>query len=71
MRKRKATVLLLVVDAVGAETLDFLLDHHPGRLNLPNFSRLGLGRIAAPRHRGRLGRDGRRTCAVRLSQSSA
>jgi phosphopentomutase len=71
MGRQKATVLLLVVDAVGAETLDFLLDHHPGKLKLPNFSRLGLGRIVAPRHRGRLGRDGRKTCAMRLCQASA
>lgn len=71
MSKPKPTVLLLVVDAVGAETLDFLLDRHPGRLKLPNFSRLGLGRIAAPRHRGRLGRDGGRARAMRLSQASA
>ncbi len=71
MVKPKATVLLLVVDAVGAQTLDFLLDQHPGKLKLSNFSRLGLGRIVARRHRQRLGRDGRKTCAMRLKQASA
>ena len=71
MVKPKATVLLLVVDAVGAQTLDFLLDRYPGQLKLPNLSRLGLGRIVAPRHRPRLGRDGKKTCAMRLQQASA
>jgi len=71
MGKPKPTVLVLVVDAVGAETLDFLLDRHPGRLKLPNFSRLGLGRIVAPRHRSRFGRDGGKAAALRLSQASA
>jgi len=68
---KKATVLLLVLDAVGAETLDYLLDRYPGKLKLPNLSRLGLGRIVAPRHRDRLGRDGKRTCAMRIKQASA
>jgi phosphopentomutase len=71
MGKTKPTVLVLVVDAVGAETLDFLLDRFPGKLKLPNFSRLGLGRIVAPRHRARLGRDGGKSAAMRLSQASA
>ena len=65
------TVLLLVVDAVGVSTWEYILDHYPGRPRLPNFSRLGLPRILASRFASRLGADGRRTCAMRVEQASA
>ena len=71
MSAKKTTVLLLVVDAVGVSTLEYLLDRHPRKVKLPNFSRLGLARILAPRFGGRLGRDGGKTCAMRIEQASA
>ena len=71
MSKNNTTVLILVVDAVGVRTLEYLLGRYPGKLHLPNFSRLGLGRILAAKFRGRLGLDGKKTCAMRLEQASA
>jgi len=71
MADKKTTVLLLVVDAVGVSTLEYLLDRHPGKVRLPNLSRLGLARVLASKYRGRLGRDGGRTCAMPVEQASA
>ena len=71
MAPRRPTVLLLVVDAVGVTTLEYLLDRYPGKLRLANLSRLGLRRILAPRFHARLGADGRKTAAMRVEQASA
>ena len=71
MPKKKPTVLLLVLDAVGVPTLEYLLDHYPARPRLPNLSRLGLPRILAPRFASRLGPVAGRTCAMRVEQASA
>ncbi|MBI5245084.1 MAG: hypothetical protein HY922_15580 [Elusimicrobia bacterium] len=65
------TVLLVVIDAVGAETLEYLLDKRPGKVELPNLSRLGLGRILDERFKGRLGKGRGRSFAIRLKQASA
>lgn len=71
MISNRPTVLVLVVDAVGVSTLEFLLDRYPGKVRFPNLSRLGLRRILAPRFHGRLGPDGKKTAALGLEQASA
>lgn len=65
------TVLLLVLDAVGISTLEYLLDQCTDDVPLPNLSRLGLGRLLDSRHRARFGEWGGRTHAVALDQASA
>jgi phosphopentomutase len=65
------TALLLVIDAVGVTTLEYLLDRHRAPVHLPNLSRLGLGRVVAPAFRRRFGRDGRKSAAMPLLQASA
>ncbi|HAH05110.1 MAG TPA: hypothetical protein DCM05_01070 [Elusimicrobia bacterium] len=70
-RPRPPVVLLLVMDAVGVSTLEYLLDRFPGKVSLPNLSRLGLGRILDERFAARLGRDARKSYAIRLRQASA
>ena len=66
-----ATALLLVIDAMGIPTLEYLIDHFPGNLHFPNLSRLGLGLLMPPRHSCRFYPHGRRICAGRRDQVSA
>lgn len=53
MKHGQKTALLLVIDAVGLSTLEYLLSKYPGKLKLPNLSRLGLGEIVAPEFKNR------------------
>lgn len=46
-------VLLMVIDAFGLDTFEYLLDNYAGKVNMPNLSRLGLGNLLG-RNRGRL-----------------
>lgn len=69
--KKNVTVLLVVIDAVGITTLEYLLDNFKEKINLANLSRLGLGRILSPRFAGRLGPDGGKSYAASVSQASA
>lgn len=66
-----ATALLLVIDATGITTLEYLLDCFPGRLHFPNLGRLGLGMLLSARHRGRFGPSGHGVYAARRDQASA
>ena len=65
-----ATALLLVIDAMGIPTLEYLIDHFPGNLHFPNLSRLGLGLLMPPRHSCRFYPHGRRICAGRRDQAA-
>lgn len=64
-------VLLIVLDAVGIRTLEYLLDHFPGQVHLPNLSRLGLGRLLDARHRHRFGSADDSAHATIIEQASA
>lgn len=66
-----ATALVVVLDAVGISTLEYLFDRHIREVALPNLSRLGLGTLLNQRHRARFGLCDERSCAVRLNQASA
>lgn len=66
-----ATALLLVIDATGITTLEYLLDCFPGRLHFPNLGRLGLGLLLGNRHRNRFGESGPGVYAARRDQASA
>jgi len=69
--KQQKTALLLVIDAVGLSTLEYLLSKYPGKVRLPNLSRLGLGDILLPEFKRRLGKSSGKAYAARVEQVSA
>jgi phosphopentomutase len=71
MKHKQRTALLLVIDAVGLSTLEYLLSKYPGKLKLPNLSRLGLGEIVKPEYKQRLGKAAGKAYAARVQQVSA
>ena len=71
MKHAQRTGLLMVIDAVGLSTLEYLLSKHPGKVKLPNLSRLGLGEIVLPEFGKRLGKASGKAYAARVSQVSA
>ncbi|MFH1620441.1 MAG: hypothetical protein ABIG11_11140 [bacterium] len=68
---KNRTVLLLVIDAVGIPTIEYLLSNYSGKPQLPNLSRLGLGKLLATRFASRLGRWGGKSRAAAITQASA
>jgi phosphopentomutase len=64
-------VLLLVLDAVGIKTLEYLLDHYTEAVRLPNLARLGLGTLLDQRHQGRFSPMQEYAYATALTQASA
>ncbi|OGS52178.1 MAG: hypothetical protein A3J79_09490 [Elusimicrobia bacterium RIFOXYB2_FULL_62_6] len=72
MKHKQQTALLMVIDAVGLSTLEYLLDKFPGKVKLPNLSRLGLGEIVRPEYRKRFPvKSAGKAYAARVSQVSA
>ncbi len=72
MKHTQKTALLLVLDAVGLSTLEYLLSKYPGRVKLPNLCRLGLGEIVLPEFKERLAfKASGKAYAARVSQVSA
>ena len=72
MKHTQKTALLLVIDAVGLSTLEYLLSKYPGKVELPNLCRLGLGEIVLPQFRKRLpSKASGKAYAARVSQVSA
>lgn len=71
MKHAQRTGLLLVIDAVGLSTLEYLLSKYPGKVKLPNLSRLGLRDIVQPAFKARLGRPWGKAYAARVTQVSA
>lgn len=71
MKHKQKTALLLVIDAVGLSTLEYLLSKYPGKVKLPNLSRLGLGDIVLLEFKKRLGKSAGKSYAARVSQVSA
>ena len=69
--KKSPVALLLVIDAVGLSTLEYLLSRYPGKVKLPNLSKLGLGSILLPEYRDRLGKPDGKAYAARVNQVSA
>ena len=70
-RKEQKTALVVVLDAVGLETLEYLLKTHRKEVPLPNLARLGLGALLSGDLGRRIGPGGRGGCALRLEQASA
>jgi phosphopentomutase len=61
------TAVLIVIDALGLDTLDYLLSRSSKKASLPNLVRLGLGELLP----GRLGRVKPKGWALRVNQASA
>lgn len=55
MSEDHKTAVVIVVDAVGLDTLAYLLGKHEGQVRLPNLVRLGLGSLLSPECANRLG----------------
>ncbi len=66
-----STALLVVLDAVGLPTVDYLLDHFNGAVQLPHLSALGIGNLVSSRHRARFARADGTAYAAPLEQASA
>ncbi len=83
MKHKTPIALVMVIDAVGLSTIEYLLKNYDKEINMPNLSRLGLGRIIAPEFEKRfslsgagLGADGSlknvdMNYAARINQVSA
>lgn len=52
--KNGPTVLLLVLDAVGVTTLEYLLAHSERKVSLPHLSEMGLGNILSEQFKSRV-----------------
>lgn len=71
MMKNGPTALLLVLDAVGATTLDYLLLKDTRRVRLPHLAAMGLGNILSEHSRGEIQPDPRAQFAAAITQASA
>lgn len=72
MKREQPTALLMVIDAMGLSTLEYLLSRYKGKVSLPNLCRLGLGELLSPESRKRLGgKFAGRSYAAAVSQVSA
>ena len=69
--KNGPTALILVLDAVGVTTLEYLLDRKPRAIALPHLRALGLGNILAERFRRTVRPNPRAQFARGVSQASA
>lgn len=70
--KHSPVALIMVIDALGLTTLEYLLKKCPQKVNLPNFSKMGLGDIVSPEYKSRFSpaADGK-SFAKRIQQVSA
>ncbi|MDD4005117.1 MAG: hypothetical protein PHW69_07945 [Elusimicrobiaceae bacterium] len=69
--KKQKTAVVLVLDAAGLVTIEYLLSKYGGEVRLPNLARLGLGDIILPQYRGRITGKRGGGYAARLEQQSA
>ena len=69
--KNGPTVLLMVLDAVGATTLEYLLAHSARKVRLPRLCAMGLGNILSGEFRDRLPPRPQAPLSIALNQASA
>lgn len=69
--KKQKTAVVLVLDAAGLETIEFLLGKYPGEVRLPNLARYGLADVLLPEFRARIKGQRGPGYAARLTQDSA
>ena len=58
MKNKTPIALVMVLDAVGLSTIEYLLKNYDKEIKMPNLSRLGLGKIIAPEFEKRFGLSG-------------
>lgn len=69
---RTPVALLLVIDAVGIPTIEYLLANCDKKVRLPNLSRLGFGEMVGPRLKSRFApKYAKKSHAAAVSQASA
>ncbi|MCX5786267.1 MAG: hypothetical protein NTX59_11320 [Elusimicrobia bacterium] len=72
MKKKTPVALLMVIDAVGLSTVEYLLSRYPGKVKMPNLSKLGLGNIVLPQYKKRFTPPfAAKSYAARITQVSA
>ncbi|HCE98133.1 MAG TPA: hypothetical protein DER10_06505 [Elusimicrobia bacterium] len=72
MKKKTPVALLMVIDAVGLSTVEYLLSRYPGKVKMPNLSKLGLGGIVMDKYKKRFAPAfGAKNYAARITQVSA
>ncbi|HOX22084.1 MAG TPA: hypothetical protein PLL10_01365, partial [Elusimicrobiales bacterium] len=71
MSAKPKNVLLLVVDAVGISTLEYLLSKYKKPVRMPNLSKMGLGGLLDLSFAKRFGKPDGKSYALRLEQASA
>jgi len=65
-------VAVLVIDAMGLETLEYLLSKYGGKIKVPNLAAMGLGEIIKPGFASRIGKKtDPGAYAARIEQASA
>ncbi len=65
------TIVTLVLDAIGVQTLEYLLDNYTGRVDLPNLQMLGLGNILEKKFNHVIPLNPDAHLAARVDQASA
>ncbi|MBI2148267.1 hypothetical protein HYU23_01165 [Candidatus Woesearchaeota archaeon] len=63
------TALVLVLDAIGIPTIEYILNNHKGSINLPNLASMGLGKLLDVKFQDRI-RSSDDSFAVALEQAS-
>jgi phosphopentomutase len=71
MSKQGPTVLLMVLDAMGRVTLEYLLKHSGRKIHLPHLAKMGLGNILADEFRSEIRPVHDVQVAISLRQASA
>ncbi len=69
--KNGPTVLLMVLDAVGVTTLEYLLAHSARKVHLPHLCEMGLGNILSEKFRDRIASRPGAQLSLALTQASA
>ena len=71
MKNKTPIALVMVIDAVGLSTIEYLLKNYDKEIKMPNLSRLGLGEIVAPEFKKRFSASAGKNYAVGINQVSA
>ncbi|HAH31072.1 MAG TPA: hypothetical protein DCL44_02025 [Elusimicrobia bacterium] len=72
MKKKTPVALLMVIDAVGLSTVEYLLSRYPEKVKISNLSKLGLGNIVLPQYKKRfMPGFAAKSYAARVTQVSA
>ena len=70
--EKNSVAAVLVIDAMGLTTLEYLLSKHSGKIDVPNLAAMGLGEIIKPEFASRIGKKtDTSSYAARIEQASA